>query len=199
MSTLMTPKKLMFSLCAGGCAPGPRRVPRGPRPQLLDGDPVILGRPGHPALVSRVRHQACSVWSVRWGGDGALLGIVQVPAQRVQGLALVELAGDLAPVAGSDRYAGGIDRAPQRPILLERGSQGVLPRTRPTTCRRSARRWPARTSATRPCAAGRPQSGDQVLVPPGGQQRPGVRVPGLLSRPGVVPYQGDLAQVPDPR
>src|ERR1019366_1721193 len=42
-------------------------------------------------------------------------------------------------------------------------------------------------------------AGNQVLVPPGGKQRAGMRVefPGLGG--SAVPHHGDLSQVPDPR
>jgi len=41
--------------------------------------------------------------------------------------------------------------------------------------------------------------GHQVLVPPVGQQRPGVRVHRVGGGRGVAPHQGDLAEIADPR
>lgn len=41
--------------------------------------------------------------------DGALMGEAKVPAQGVPALALVELAGDLAPVGLVGEVAGGVD------------------------------------------------------------------------------------------
>jgi hypothetical protein len=58
--------------------------------------------------------------------DGALVGIVQVTAQRVQRLALVELPGDLAPVDRVGQVLRGMDRAAQRAPLLQRGGEGVV-------------------------------------------------------------------------
>jgi hypothetical protein len=58
--------------------------------------------------------------------DGALLGVVEVAAQRVQALALVQLPGDLPAVRGVRQVLRGVDRSPQRAPFLQRGRQGVL-------------------------------------------------------------------------
>ena len=58
--------------------------------------------------------------------DGALLGVVQVAAERVEALALVELPGDLPAVDRVGQVAGGVDGAPHPAPFLERGREGVL-------------------------------------------------------------------------
>src|SRR5690349_8640781 len=56
----------------------------------------------------------------------ALAGVGEAAAQRVQVLALVELAGDPPPVGLVCEGAGGVDGAPQRAVFLDRGGEGVL-------------------------------------------------------------------------
>lgn len=106
---------------------------------------VVLGYPGDyrvgqhgqaPRLLGLAGQQRLA--------DGALLGIMQVAAQRVQAIALVELPGDLAALGRIGQVPiSGVDRAAQRAPFLQRGRQGVLAGRTPTTCRRSGRRWPA--------------------------------------------------------
>ena len=59
--------------------------------------------------------------------DGAPVGVEHIPAQGVHALALVELAADLAAVVRPGQVPGGVDGAPERPVFLERGCEGVLP------------------------------------------------------------------------
>lgn len=56
----------------------------------------------------------------------ALAGVGQAAAQRVQVLALVELAGYPPPVGLISEVAGGVDGTPQRAVFLDRGGEGVL-------------------------------------------------------------------------
>jgi len=74
-------------------------------PDLLDDDLVTLCGPCDYRIGGQVRQNACSVWGFQVPGpDHAFVGIEQVAAQCVQGFALVELMGDLAPVVRPDRY-----------------------------------------------------------------------------------------------
>lgn len=144
-------------------------------PQVLDGQLVILCRPGDhcvgqngevPRLFSLVRQ-------VRLG-DRALLGVVQVTAQRAQRFALVQLPGDLPAVpdpTGTSRresYAAPCLTPSTRP-------PGCPVPMRPTASRRPATRWPDRISATRPSAAGQVSTtrNEEILNP-----RPPMRLPG---------------------
>jgi hypothetical protein len=93
--------------------------------ELLDGQAEVLGGPGAdgvgrdgqtPRLFSLVLKVAAT--------DGAFVGVEHVAAQRVDALALVELAGDLAAVVLSGQISGGVDSAAEQPVFLERGGQG---------------------------------------------------------------------------
>ncbi len=98
------------------------------RAHRVDRESVVLGCPGHHGVGDQ--GQAPRLLGLGFevaGADGALMGVEQVPLQRVQRLALVELPGDLAPVRRVGQVAGRVDRASQSSVFLERRGQGVLP------------------------------------------------------------------------
>jgi hypothetical protein len=59
--------------------------------------------------------------------DRAFVGVEQVSLQCVQRLALVQLPGDLSAVRRIGEVAGGVDGAPQCPVLLECRGERILP------------------------------------------------------------------------
>lgn len=156
MSTSMAPKKLMFSLCAGRCGPGPRRRRAGRGAHRLHRQAVILGRPGH----HRVRHEGqaprlLGLLLQMAGAHHALVRIQEVPLQSVQRVALVELPGDLAPIRRVGQVAGSVDRSPQRPVLLERRGQRVLAtgRRELTDQQRGSRSNKPKLTSVTPCVS----------------------------------------------
>jgi hypothetical protein len=93
----MTPEKLTLSLRAGelvGICPAPGA-------QILDGDLVVLRGPGDDG-VGEPGQGPCplGLTGQQRLDDGALPSRVQVAAQRVQALTLVQLPGDFPPVYG---------------------------------------------------------------------------------------------------
>src|SRR5260370_661888 len=113
--------------------------------QLLHGELVVLGGPGDHRVGQHGQAPRLLglAGQVRLG-DGALAGVAQVPAQRVQGFALVQLAGDLPPVRRVLTGTGprGLFGAacPTLSARPPRGSSGRWP----TISRRSSTRWPFR-------------------------------------------------------
>jgi hypothetical protein len=82
--------------------------------QLPHGHLVVLGRPGDDRVGQHGQAPGllALVGQVRLA-DGALLGVVQVTAERVQRLALVQLTGDLPPLRRIRQVLGGVDRPAQ--------------------------------------------------------------------------------------
>lgn len=77
----------------------------------MSGQLVVLGRPRYDRI-GQHRQAPCLlglVGQVR-GGDGALLGVVQVTAQRVQALAFVQLPPDPPAIRGIRQILRGVDR-----------------------------------------------------------------------------------------
>lgn len=69
------------------------------RPEVLEGDPEVGGVPAHDGV--HHQRQAQGLTGLRLAGaaaHGAVVGEEQIPAQRVQALALVELAPEAPPV-----------------------------------------------------------------------------------------------------
>lgn len=93
--------------------------------QTGDGAGVVLGGQGEDG-VGEQGEAPDLIGVVEAAGGGALLGVGQVPPERVQGLALVGLAEDLAPVDRVGQIAGRVDGAPQRPPFLQRDRQRIL-------------------------------------------------------------------------
>src|SRR5450755_3014775 len=58
--------------------------------------------------------------------DRSLPGVGEHPLEGVDVLALVELPSDPPPVGLVNEVAGGVHRAAQRAVLLDRGGEGVL-------------------------------------------------------------------------
>jgi hypothetical protein len=97
------------------------------RPQWFDGQPVVLGGPGHDGVGDqRQAPGLLGLFLQVTDADGALVGIRQAAFEGVQRLALVELAGDLAPIRRIRQVAGGVDRAAQRSAPYS-----LLPRLHP--------------------------------------------------------------------
>ncbi len=127
------------------------------------------------------------------------MGVEQVAAQRVQGFALVELAGDLAAVVRVGQVAGGVDGATQRSALFERRSEGVLSAGHGQLADQQGGGGVSELQ--------RPRQPEQVVVVLGDplqvqlacQQRSRVWEPGLHLRARPRPVQGAPAEIPDPR
>jgi hypothetical protein len=107
-------------------------LPGEPLDLLLDARPPCgVERRAAPAGAEREHHlgraldaepRAPRLLGLRFdvaGPNGPLVGVEQVTLERVQGLALVELPGDLAAVGGVGEVAGGVDGAPQRPYSFK--------------------------------------------------------------------------------
>lgn len=89
---------------------------------------VILRRPGHHGVGDQ--RQAPRLLRLLLQvprPDGAFVGVEQVPFERVQRFALIQLTGDLAPVGRVGEVAGCVDGAAQCPVFLQRRRQRVLP------------------------------------------------------------------------
>lgn len=141
MSTVMVPNSPMFSLWAGQMWARISSSMASWVAELPHGQAEILGGPGADGVgrdgqTPRLFGLVLKVASA----DGAFVGVEHVAAQRVDALALVELAGDLAAVVVPGQIPGGVDRATEQPVLLERGGQGVLPGRRGRACPRSVTR-----------------------------------------------------------
>jgi hypothetical protein len=88
---------------------------------------VVLDRPAHDGVGGRREApHLLGLLLVVAPAQRALAGVGQRTAQGVQVLTLVELPDDPAPIRLVREVAGGVQGAPQRPVLLDRGGQGVL-------------------------------------------------------------------------
>jgi hypothetical protein len=113
----MEPKKL-FSLCAGEMWARTSSSMRRGRPHRLHGQALVISCPGHDGVGDQ-RESPCLLgllFEVA-GADGALVGVENVPFERVQRLAPVELAGDLAAIRRVRQALSGVRQ------LLEHASQ----------------------------------------------------------------------------
>ena len=101
-------------------------VPAG-SPERGDGQAVVLGRPGDNCI--RGQGQAPhlpGLLLVVPSPERSLAGVGERPTERVQVLALVQLAADPPPVRLVSQVPGGVDGSPERPVLLDRGGERVL-------------------------------------------------------------------------
>lgn len=88
-------------------------------PLGIDGQAEVFGHP----CDDRVGHkrEAPCLLGLLLGvafGDLPKTGVVNVPSQRVQAFAFVELAADLALIARVGQIPARVDRAPDRPPFL---------------------------------------------------------------------------------
>jgi hypothetical protein len=108
--------------------------------QRLDGEPEVVRRPRDDGV--RGQGETPRLLDLLLevpGPDGVLVGVGQVALERVRGLALVELARDLAPICRIGGVAGGVDRSPECAVSLSAAARAF--------CRPDAESFPTSSDA----------------------------------------------------